>query len=399
MTTTQQIFAYQALTADGARETGVIDAASPADARTLLRRRGLFVVGLASRGARHERRSSVPSAELALGLRILADLLESGLPLVRALHVFDDLAPRAWKAALPFIREQVREGKGLAAALAEAPVRVPPLVIGIVQAGEAGTGVGAAVRRAADLTDAAAQMRSAFWSALAYPLVVALAGVSAIVVLIAFVLPRFAKILADLGQSLPASTQLVLRGASAVRAGFLPGAVAVAVTVVLWRAWTNTPNGAVRWHRLLLRVPGLGRVRARLATARVGHSLAALLDSGIPMSSALALAARASGDEECEARLLSARSLVVSGFSLSSALERTRAVTPTAIKLARAGEESGRLASMLSHAARIEQQAADQTVRVAIRMLEPALLLGFACAVALIAAALLQAIYSIRPVA
>jgi len=150
---------------------------------------------------------------------------------------------------------------------------------------------------------------------------------------------------------------------------------------------------------LLFRVPGLGRVRARLATARVGYSLSALLDSGIPMSAALALAARAAGDAECEARIGAARSLVVSGVSLSAALERTKAVTPTAIKLARAGEEAGRLGTMLSHAARIEQQAADQTVRVAIRMLEPVLLLGFACAVALIAAALLQAIYSIRPVA
>lgn len=399
MIAAQQIFEYRALTAAGVRERGTLDAPSAEDARELLRRRGLFVVGVVSRGSRHERRTSMPSGELALGLRILADLLESGLPLVRALHVFDDLAPGAWQRALPFIREQVREGKGLAAALAAAPVRVPPLVVGIIQAGEAGTGVGAAVRRAADLTDAAAQIRSAFWSALAYPIVVALAGVCAIVVLIGFVLPRFAKILADLGQALPASTQLVLRGAAVAHAAFLPGVFATAVLAMLWRAWTNTQDGAIRWHRMLLRVPGLGSVRARLATARVGHSMSALLDSGIPMSSALALAARAAGDAECEGRIAAARSLVVSGMSLSSALDRTRAVTPTAIKLARAGEESGRLASMLSHAARIEQQSADQTVRVAIRMLEPMLLLAFACAVALIAAALLQAIYSIRPVA
>jgi len=399
MSATQQIFEYRALTAAGARQRGTLDAPSAEDARDVLRRRGLFVVGVVSRGARRERRSPMPGGELALGLRVLADLLESGLPLVRALHVFDELAPRAWKMALPFIREQVREGKGLAAALSDAPVRVPPLVIGIIQAGEAGTGVGAAVRRAADLTDSAAQMRSAFGSALAYPLIVALAGVCAIVVLITFVLPRFAKILADLGQTLPASTQLVLRGAAAAHSAFLPAVVGIAIVLVSWRAWVNTPEGAVRWHQLLFRVPGLGRVRARLATARVGYSLSALLDSGIPMSAALALAARAAGDAECEARIGAARSLVVSGVSLSAALERTKAVTPTAIKLARAGEEAGRLGSMLSHAARIEQQAADQTVRVAIRMLEPVLLLGFACAVALIAAALLQAIYSIRPVA
>jgi type II secretory pathway component PulF len=83
----------------------------------------------------------------------------------------------------------------------------------------------------------------------------------------------------------------------------------------------------------------------------------------------------------------------------SRALELTNASTPTVVRLARAGEQSGRLATMLGHAARIEQQRADRIVRTAVRMLEPALLLAFASVVALIAAALLQAIYGVRPAA
>ena len=72
-------------------------------------------------------------------------------------------------------------------------------------------------------------------------------------------------------------------------------------------------------------------------------------------------------------------------------------MSPTTIRLVRAGEESGRLPSMLSHAAKIEQQRADQIVKTGVRMLEPMLLLTFASVVALVAAALLQAIYSVRP--
>jgi general secretion pathway protein F len=393
----QNIFAFRAIATDGTVERGTLDAESAVEAREALVGRGLFVVAIESKGPRRERREPLSAGDLALGLRILANLLESGLPVARALHAFDDLAPRAWRAALPTVRQRVREGRSLAAALAEAPLQIPPLVIGIAQAGEAGTGIGPAVRRAAELTESTAEMQAAVRSALAYPIVVAFAGVCAIGVLITVVLPRFARILADLGQALPPSTQLVLRGADIAHAMLLPGIIGGAALFAIWRAWSTTTEGRARWHSLLLAVPGVGAVRWKTATARMSHSLAALLESGVPISAAIGHAARASGDAEIEVRLLSARTKINSGQPLSQALEETRAVSPTTAKLVRAGEETGRLPAMLTHAAKIEQQGADQVVKTAVRMLEPLLLLTFASVVALIAAALLQAIYSVRP--
>jgi general secretion pathway protein F len=117
------------------------------------------------------------------------------------------------------------------------------------------------------------------------------------------------------------------------------------------------------------------------------------------MGTALVFAARATSDAELEARLTLARGAVTAGEPLSRALELHGATTPTVVRLIRAGEESGRLPAMLDHAARIEQQRADRIVRAGVRLLEPMLLLTFASVVALIAAALLQAIYSVRPTA
>jgi type II secretory pathway component PulF len=228
---------------------------------------------------------------------------------------------------------------------------------------------------------------------------VAGAGVLAIGILITVVLPRFAKILADLGQTLPASTRAVLRGAAAVHAGLVPSAIGAAIGVALWRAWTQTESGRRGWHRLLLSVPLLGSIRSGTAAARMAHSLSALLESGVSMGTALVFAARATSDAELEARLTLARGAVTAGEPLSRALELHGATTPTVVRLIRAGEESGRLPAMLDHAARIEQQRADRIVRAGVRLLEPMLLLTFASVVALIAAALLQAIYSVRPTA
>lgn len=393
----QRVFAYVAVGHDGSVDRATIDAEDAVEARRAVASRGLLLLSMEEQGLRRERRDPLSSADLALGLRILGDLLESGLPVTRALQTFHDLAPRAWRAALPSITQSVREGKSLAEALSASPLEIPALVIGIAQAGEAGAGIGPAIRRAADLSEATAETRSAVRSALAYPAVVAVAGVSAITVLITVVLPRFAKILADLGQALPTSTQLVLHIAALGRAALVPTAVASIIGLALWRSWVQTEAGRVQWHRTLLAVPMIGSLRRGMASARMAHSLAALLDSGVPIAIAMGHAARATDDAEMEARLTEARAKISSGQSLSQALDATAAASRTTIQLARAGEESGRLSSMLSHAARIEQKRVDQIVRTAVRMLEPILLLTFASVVALVAAALLQAIYSVRP--
>jgi type II secretory pathway component PulF len=391
------VFGYQAMSPDGSIGRGSVEAADEADARRVLAGRGLFALEVGRATERHDRRDHVSPTELALGLRILADLLESGLPVARALQTFEDLAPSGWRRALPDIRQSIREGKNLGMALSGAPIAIPPLVVGIIQAGEAGTGIGLAVRRAADLMESAAEMRSAVRSALAYPTLVAVAGIAAITALVTVVLPRFALILGDLGQTLPASTRLVLSAATLARAALLPGALALVALIGLWAAWVQTEAGRAQWHSCLLTVPWIGKLRGGIATARMAHSLAALLESGVTIGAALKHAARATGDACIEARVLAARERITSGQTLSHSLDTARAATITAIRLVRAGEESGRVALMLAHAARIEQQRTDRIIRTAVRMLEPVLLLAFAGIVALVAAALLQAIYSVRP--
>lgn len=343
------------------------------------------------------RRASISSTDLGLGLRILADLMEAGLPMSRALHAFEDLAPPAWKSALPSIQQSVKEGRGFASALVNAPLDIPSLTIGILQAGESGTGLVPAVRRAADVAESIAANRAAIRSALAYPFVVAIAGFGAIGVLMTVVLPRFALVLADLGQQLPASTRMVLAAATFARAAFVPLLIVVGAGGMLMRGWLQTRAGRERWHRIMLSLPVLGDVRRAAATGRVASSLAALLDIGVPISRALEHSARASGDAEIERCVLVARADILRGEAISKAFERIGAMTPVAIRLARAGEQSGRLSGMLAHAARMEQDRADRAVKAAVRMLEPILLLGFALLVAVVAASLLQAIYSVRP--
>jgi general secretion pathway protein F len=390
-------FAYQAAHRSGVLETGTVRAESAEAAREMLFSRGLFPLELRLERGHEARRARLSTGDLAMGLRVMATLLEAGLPVGRALAAMDDLVPPAWKAALPALRESVRQGNSLGAALAAAPVGFPPLVVGLVQAGEAGSGVAAAVARAAALTESAAETRRAVRAALAYPLVLAAAGTGSLVLLLGFVLPRFAAVLADLGQELPPTARLVLAVAEASRAAFVPGVLTLAAAVALWRVWIETEEGRARWHAFLLGIPLVGSIRRAGAVARFCAALGGLLESGVPIAAALSHATRAAGDAALAGRVLAAREQVVAGHGIAASLESRDAATPTVIRLVRTGEETGRLAPMLAHAARIEAARAEGTVRSLVRILEPAMIIVFGGIVALVAAALLQAVYSVRP--
>jgi general secretion pathway protein F len=390
-------FRYRAARPNGTIELGELRAPSRDGAVAALSARGLFPMEVTARPPVRTRRTRLSPPELALGLRLLASLLEARLPMSRALAAFEDLAPPAWRHGLGPLRDQVREGQSLAAALAGSPLEIPPLVVGIIQAGEAGSGVATAVRSAAELTEHAAAMRATIRAALTYPAILAAAGVGSVGLLVGVVLPRFALILTDLGQALPPTTRFVVDAAGVTRAGALPAFVTLAALAVVWRRWTASDTGRAQWHAYLLTLPGVGTVRRAAATSRGCSAAAALLHSGVPIAGALRHAAAATGDAAIATRLLAARERVVTGQRISRALAESDALTPTAVRLVGAGEETGRLAELLEHAARIERERAQEITRAAVRLLEPGLILVFGALVALVAAALLQAVYSVRP--
>jgi len=256
----------------------------------------------------------------------------------------------------------------------------------------------AATESAAELLEQRAAMRAALRNALAYPCILAVAGSASVALLIGFVLPRFADLLADYGQTLPTSTRVVLALGAFARVAAIPTIIGVALIAALLPAWLTQRDRLQRLHRLLLSLPAVGAIRRSATTAHACSALAALLRSGVPLASALNHAARASGDREIEARVGRARAAIATGERISTALQNMKAFTPTAIRLVRVGEETGRLADMVAHAARIESSHALQRLQQLTRGLEPLLILLFGGIVMLVAAALLQAMYGLRPI-
>ena len=389
-------YEYRAARRDGGIVRGELIADGRDAASAALAAQGLFPIDLVSAPPRP--RSALGAADVAIGLRTLATLIETGIPVSRAIAAFAELAPAAWRPWVTPLRERIGQGGSVADALALVPMRSAGTLIGIVRAGERGGQLAPALSRAATLAESTQATRDAVVAALTYPVVLLTAGSISLAILLGVVVPRFALILEDLGQSLPPATRWLIAVTASARTWAPPALFGVAVGGVAIAMWVaGNANALRRVHALLLRIPLIGTARHAFATSRLSGSLAGLLESGLPLSTSLSYAGQAAGDAEVEDRVRRAREHVLAGASLAGALHDERAVTPGALQLIRAGEEAGRSAELLRHASAIEDARGRRIIQMSVRLLEPAIIVAFALLVAFVAAALLQAVYAVRP--
>lgn len=337
------------------------------------------------------------NADLVEAISTLAALLEAGIPLERALEIAARGAARRDVAeGMEEVRRAIQRGASITDAVAAQGALFPPLAVGLLYAGDRGGHMAEATHRLADAMEREGALRARVVAALTYPLLLATVGLAAVSVLLTFVLPKFVGLLDDAGAALPTSTAILL-SISAVFARWWPVLPACAgVGAALW--WRTRRSAAGReWiDAWLLRLPVLGALRARYASARIAHTLSTLLAGGVPLATALDVAAASALDAAVAADLRNAQFSVRRGESLSGALERGRGFPHLLVRLVQAGEEAGELDGMLARAASLMEADLARRLDRAVSLLEPALIIALGLLVGGVALSLLQAIYGIH---
>jgi len=389
-------FRYRAVRADGALVEGVIDAGSADAAGAVIVDRGLYPIAVTLASDRAERRPA-SRRDLAIVFHSVAALVSAGVPLERAVASSEPLARGVLRETLAQARTGLQQGEGFAHALGAVHGVVPGIVLGMLRAGERGSQLPVALQQVANHLEQEADLVARVRQALAYPALLAVVGLVSMLVIGTVIVPRFAALLGDLGQDLPAATGVLLIGSRLLSSYWfllIPAAAAlVAVAVELLRR----PASRLWVEEALLAMPLLGPVRLALATARVSRALGGMLAAGMPLLSALDAARDAAGDAAVAARLGRARARVAEGAPLTPSVEREGALTSAALQLLHVGESSGRLADMARRAGDLAAQDAERGLKTLVTFIEPALIVTFGGLVAFVAAALLQAVYAIRP--
>ncbi len=389
-------FRYQAADSAGSLVRGRVEATSRDGAADRLRAQGLRVIELrASRRWLPTR--GIPKKQLAVVFRSLSSLVDAGVPFERALGATLDLVDGRLHGLLESVRTEILEGASVADAFGRHPGTFGPAVTGMIRAGEHASRLDEALGSVAAQLEHEVQFRSGIRSALAYPILLLIVGVVSVGIMGGVVLPRFATLLTDLGAELPASTRWLLAVSDALRQWAWLGAVGALGATIAWVSLGLGPRFRPAIHRTLLRVPIVGPLRHDLASARVCEALGSMLQTGVPVMAALEGARDAAADAEVVERLTRARDRVVRGHPLGQALDEERALTPSAAKMIRLGDASGTVGVLARKAATHLAEETRRTIQTLVGLFEPALILVLGGGIAIMAASLLRAVYSVRP--
>ncbi|NIR44000.1 MAG: type II secretion system protein GspF [Gemmatimonadetes bacterium] len=393
-------YRYRASTPQGQILEGVLEAPSRNQALDELRGRQLFPVTVeaAPEPSRRSRRLVGRRAAVTLWARDTATLLDAGLPLDRALAVTAEHAAHDGLAeVLKEVRSAVQSGAGLAESLARHPRYFPPVLVAMVEAGEASGVLEMVFEQAAQHLEESTELRSQIQSALLYPALMAVVASIGVAVLLLFVVPRFSAMLEEVGSRLPLTTRLLV-GGSELLVGWWWLWLALAVLAVygVYRAMGD-PATRRRWHATRLRLPWSGDLEMKYATARFARTLGILLKSGVAIVPALRIARGAVSNRVVAEGVARAATAVAEGSALAPALAGT--LPPLALQMVAVGEESGRLEDLCLRVANTYDSQVRRALRTLVSMIEPAMILIFGALVGFVALAMLQAIYSINTTA
>ena len=389
---------YRAATAAGQIVEGTLQAPSRRKVLEDLSRRQLYAVavdeiaaGTATRvGRRLGRR-----AALALWTRSAATLLSAGVPLDRALQFTIQHAGHDGLAGvLRDVRREIQGGVSLADALERHPRFFPPVFVAMVAAGESSGALDVVLERLSQHLEEVAELRSQIRSALLYPALMAAVASIGVTVLLLFVIPRFATILADVGSTLPLSTRLLVSMSVVLTKAWWVLLIA-ATAIGFWvRSALRSAATRRRWHAARLRWLWVGDLELKYVTAQFARTLGLLLRSGVALLPALRIARSAAANVSVQEGIDRASSAVAEGSPLAAALAGV--LPPLALQMLAVGEESGRMEELCDSIANTYDTEVRRALRTAVAMIEPALILVFGALVGFVALAMLQAIYGIN---
>lgn len=372
-------FKAKAVRQDGRLITVAHEAADEADLAREFERQGLTLARIVkvSDAARSTRSSwSVPRQSLIDFTDRLQLLYAAGVPLAESLlEIEHGMLDARMRAITARIRSEVEGGTNLSDAISRFPNVFSRSYVSSIRAGESAGALDTVLERLLAQLEWDQQVKSQVRAAFAYPCVLAVAVTGLVVFMITFVLPKLITVFEGARVELPRPTQILLGIAAVVRnhGGLIVlGVIACVAAFVLVR---RTPGGGRAIDSMLMRLPLVGPLRRKLASARFVSQFRTLHRAGAPVMTALELARDSCGDAAIARDIDVVMTHVTDGMPLSDALRTSREIEPLVPRMVRVGERSGSLDEALAHVAALYDREVKSSTKRLVAILEPAVLI------------------------
>jgi len=348
--------------------------------------------------ASHRWRNRVRSGDLAVLTRQMASLLKAGLTLCDVLTtVRSQCAQRRLRTVLEDIDNRiVRDAITFAEALDEHPHVFDAVYRGLVRSGEEGGNLAEVLDDLARYLSRSARLRGQVLGAFVYPIFLVVVGVSAVVVLMTWVIPKFADLFESFGQDLPWITKCLMATSSFLANWWWLIAIALLAALLSAMGALRQRDLRLRLDRARLRLPVFGPMLLKLEIARIARTLGTLLDSGVRILDALQITAGTARNQAIHDTFKGTADGVAHGQTLADSVERAGLYPPMVINLIRTGETTGELPGMLGELSAIYEEEAERAVNGAVKLLEPTLIVILGLVIAGIVAAVILPIFQMN---
>ncbi|WP_425408601.1 type II secretion system inner membrane protein GspF [Hyphococcus sp.] len=399
-------FEYEALDTSGKTRRGVLSADSQRHARRELRGLNMTPIKLSTprSSARFQtigsRDPRIKASQLVVVTRQLSALIGAGTPLEEALNAVAVQSEKGHaRTRLLAVRERVMEGWRFADALGEDKKSFPALYRAVIAAGEASGDLAGVLDRLAGMLEKNRAIKNKAIASLIYPAALAVIAGCVVTALMIFVVPKIIEQFNAFGEELPLLTKIVV-GISdwTVQYGVYALLFLILAGVAGWRA-LKEPSIKLAFDRFLLRIPVFGRLMRAVDGARFARTLATLFSGGAPLLDSIVGAQRTMSNSYIRDRLNKTVTMVGEGASLAASLKRANALPPMLVHMVAAGERAGALSELLDKAAVQLEEEFDTATTVALRLLEPAIIVAMGGAVLVIVLSILLPILRLNTLA
>lgn len=343
--------------------------------------------------------ASISMADVGLFMQQLADLIDAGVPLLRALFVvMNQTRNPKLKDVVGLMHSFVKDGGTLSEAMAQHGHVFTKLYVNMVKSGEVGGNLDVVLSRLAEFIDKDLETRSKIKSSLAYPALIFIVGCLTVFVLVTFVVPRITVIFDDLTESLPWPT-VILMAVSSFFAKFWWAVVGLMVLGgVYGKKYFSSPEGKLWLDKKILQIPVLGNFVKNAEIGRFARTLATLLDSGVVIVSALESVWPVLDNEVLKEDIKRAAQEVASGDSLTMALKKSVYFPEVAVNMIAVGEESGHLEQAVYKLADSYERQSDRAIKVVTSLLEPLMIIAVGSIVFFIVMAVVMPIFKMNQI-
>jgi general secretion pathway protein F len=373
---------FRAVASDGKLRSGSLSGENEKIIARELRKQGLtpVYVGVAPKKSGLELKlpqfSGGRRRDILFFTQELSTLLNAGVPLDKALSITSELTERStFRFIVLDILRVLKGGRSLADSLATHPEYFSDLYVNMVRAGEASGALAGVFDRLAEFERSRDDLRGYIVSSMIYPALLASVGLASVLILLNFVVPRFAQVFTESRMKIPLPTQIMFAASSLVRSYWWMVASGILVFTVAFRIYVRTDDGRLWWDGFRLKLPLLGDALRKAETARFARAMATLVANGVPLVQSIGISTAILNNRKISGALESVSQGVKRGEGIAAPVRRAGMFPPLAAHLLTVGEETGRLDQMFARMADIYETDTRSAIKRFTSIFEPMVIL------------------------